>query len=255
VFDPDPRTEVQRIDDDNSAWQSRVARRRAVRRTRRGVIYGSVTVLAAAAVGLLLAGVLGTAHQPARTVADPDSSAAWVSPGPSTSNGAVAQLSDISPSASPSAPPASPSPTTAAPTAARTTAKPLSGNSSYEAQVVTLVNQERAKAGCPALTVDSRLTAAARGHSQDMAQRNYFDHNTPEGVTPWTRITNAGYHFSTAAENIAEGQTTPASVMDAWMNSPGHRANILNCALRNIGVGLAYNAKHTPYWTQDFGTP
>jgi uncharacterized protein YkwD len=225
-----------------------------MRRARRGVIYGSVTMLAISALGLLLAGLLGTAHQPTRTAADPDSSALWVSPAPSTSGAGVAQLSEVSPSANPSTAPTSPTPTSAAPTVARTTA-PLPGNSSYEAQVVTLVNQQRAAAGCPALTVDSRLTAAARGHSQDMAQRNYFDHNTPEGVTPWTRITNAGYHFSTAAENIAEGQPTPAAVMDAWMNSAGHRANILNCALRNIGVGLAYNAKHTPYWTQDFGTP
>jgi uncharacterized protein YkwD len=255
VFDPVPRTGARRIDDDNDPGQTRVARRRATRRVRRCAVYGSIAVLAVVALGLLLAGVLGTAHQPTRTAADPGSSALWVSPAPSASGAGVAQLSEVSPSATPSAPPAGPTATGATPATARTTARPLSGNSSYEAQVVTLVNQQRSAAGCAALTVDSRLTAAARGHSQDMAQRNYFDHNTPEGVTPWTRITNAGYHFSTAAENIAEGQPTPAAVMDAWMNSPGHRANILNCALRNIGVGLAYNARHTPYWTQDFATP
>jgi uncharacterized protein YkwD len=253
VFDPVRRIDVTHIDDGNDLWQTRIARRRAARRARRGAIYGSVTVLAAAALGLLLAGVLGTAHHPTRTVADPNSSAASLPATPSTSDSGVAGLTEISPPASPNA--AAPSPSATAAASVRTTAKPLSGNSSYEAQVVTLVNQERAKAGCAALTADSRLTAAARGHSQDMAQRNYFDHNTPDGVTPWTRITNAGYRFSSAAENIAEGQPTPAAVMDAWMNSSGHRANILNCNLRNIGVGLAYNAKHTPYWTQDFGTP
>jgi uncharacterized protein YkwD len=125
----------------------------------------------------------------------------------------------------------------------------------YEAQVLVLVNQERANAGCPALTADTRLADAARGHSADMAARNYFDHTTPEGVTFSTRITNAGYVWSGAAENIASGQRDPAAVMKAWMNSPGHRANILNCSYRNLGVGLAYSANKTPYWTQDFGTP
>jgi uncharacterized protein YkwD len=247
VFDP-----VHHIDDGDGTWQTRVGRRRAARRARRGALYGSVTLLAFAAIGLLLTGMLGTAHQP-RSVADPDSSTPASAASPSTSDSGIARLTEMSPSGSPNAPTASPTPAVPAP--AITTAKPPAGNTSYESQVVTLVNQERAKAGCGALTVDSRLTAAARGHSQDMAVRNYFDHNTPEGVTPWTRITNAGYHFSAAAENIAEGQITPTSVMDAWMNSPGHRANILNCSLKNIGVGLAYNARHTPYWTQDFGSP
>jgi uncharacterized protein YkwD len=250
VFDP-----VHPIDDGDGSWQTRITRRRAARRVRRGTLYGSVAILAVAALGLLLTGMLGTAHQ-ARFVGDPDPSMlAGVSASPSTSDSEVSRLSEMSPSAGPTTPAANPSVMTTAPAPARTSAKPPAGNTSYEAQVVTLVNQERAKAGCQALTVDSRLTAAARGHSQDMATRNYFDHNTPEGVTPWTRITNAGYRYSAAAENIAEGQTTPASVMDAWMNSPGHRANILNCGLKNIGVGLAYNAKHTPYWTQDFGSP
>jgi uncharacterized protein YkwD len=235
---------------DERQW---TGRRRPNRRTRRGAIYGSAALLAVAAVGLFLTVLRGAATESAHFVADPAASAsAAVSPGPSTSDGQAAGLLEVSPTASPTLAP----PSSAAPSPTRTTAKPAPpGNTSYEDQVVTLVNQERAKAGCKPLTVDSRLVTAARGHSQDMANRNYFDHNTPEGVTPWTRITNAGYHFSTAAENIAAGQTTPAQVMNAWMNSAGHRANILNCDLRNIGVGLAYNAKHTPYWTQDFGTP
>ena len=124
-----------------------------------------------------------------------------------------------------------------------------------EAQVLALVNEQRAKAGCAALTGDPRLAAAARGHSADMAARGYFDHSTPEGVDPGTRITRAGYAWSAYGENIAMGQPDAASVMTAWMNSSGHRANILNCGFRDLGVGLAYDAGHRPYWTQDFGTP
>jgi uncharacterized protein YkwD len=129
------------------------------------------------------------------------------------------------------------------------------GVAADEAAVLSLVNQQRAKAGCPALARDSRLAGAARAHSADMAAHGYFDHTTPAGVTAAQRITNAGYRWSSMGENIAEGQRTPADVMNAWMNSPGHRANILNCGFRNIGVGLAYDAKHTPIWTQDFAAP
>jgi uncharacterized protein YkwD len=251
VLDP-----VSQFDYD-ARTQRHTGRRRAARRNRHGALYGSAALLAVVAAGLFMTVVRGVANESTRPVADPAVSS---SAAPSTSDDGVARLTQIEPSGGPAAAPpsstAAPSGKTTGPAPARTSAKPAPpGNTSYEDQVVTLVNQQRATAGCKALTVDSRLTTAARGHSQDMANRDYFDHNTPEGVTPWTRITNAGYHFSAAAENIAAGQTTPASVMNAWMNSPGHRANILNCNLRNIGVGLAYNAKHTPYWTQDFGTP
>lgn len=177
---------------------------------------------------------------------------------PSGGTAPSATASPVSPSASPSARP------TVAPTSAKPKAKPkpkppkttaLDGDTNFEDTVLTLVNQERATAGCAKLTKDSRLVKAARGHSADMAARNYFDHTTPEGVTFDKRITNAGYRFSRAAENIAAGQSSPASVMDAWMNSSGHRANILNCKLTNLGVGLIYSTGGRPYWTQDFGTP
>jgi uncharacterized protein YkwD len=125
----------------------------------------------------------------------------------------------------------------------------------YEEQVVALANAERATAGCPALTVDTRLTTAARAHSTDMAARGYFNHTTPEGVTFDARINGAGYSWSYVAENIAVGQPDPAAVMAAWMDSDGHRRNILNCELRHIGVGLAYDGRSRPHWTQDFGTP
>ncbi len=119
----------------------------------------------------------------------------------------------------------------------------------------TLVNQERAAAGCPAVTADSRLAAAARAHSTDMAAGGYVDHTSPDGTDFATRISNAGYRWSAAAENIAMGQQSPDEVMRAWMNSDGHRRNILNCGLRQLGVGLAYDTRDRPYWTQDFATP
>jgi uncharacterized protein YkwD len=149
-----------------------------------------------------------------------------------------------------------PPPITAPPTAIPTASPKPTGNAAMEAAVLTLVNQERAKvSGCKPLVADSRLTTAARAHSADMAANNYFDHTTPSGVEFGTRIKRAGYRFSTAGENIAMGQRTPAEVMKSWMNSDGHRRNILNCAYRNLGVGLAYGAKRAPYWTQDFAAP
>lgn len=133
---------------------------------------------------------------------------------------------------------------------------PPGGNTSFTAQVVTLTNAERAKVGCGALTVNAILTSAAQAHSADMAAHNFFDHNSQDGRSPFDRITAAGYRFSTAAENIAAGQRTPQAVMTGWMNSPGHKANILNCALHEIGVGYATSSSSTygVYWTQDFGT-
>ena len=198
---------------------------------------------------------------------DPTPTNAGWSALPPGSSGPAATASTSAPDASPSAGPTarpSPVPTSAKPKATRrpatTTTRPapkpvLDGDPSFEGTVLTLVNQERAKAGCAKLSQDSRLVEAARAHSADMAARNYFDHTTPEGVTFDKRITNAGYRFSRAAENIAAGQSSPASVMQSWMNSSGHRANILNCGLTDLGVGVIYSTGGRPYWTQDFGTP
>jgi uncharacterized protein YkwD len=136
--------------------------------------------------------------------------------------------------------------TTAAPPPPVTTAPP---DASAQAQVVSLVNAARKDAGCGPLATDASLTTAAQGHASDMAQRDYFEHTTPEGVTFDQRIRNAGYSRP-GAENIAKGARTADSVMELWMNSPGHRANILNCDLNTIGVGLDRNGF---YWVQDFG--
>ncbi len=122
----------------------------------------------------------------------------------------------------------------------------------YERSVADLIDAERAKAGCGPLRYDARLADAARKHSADMAKRGYFDHNTPEGVTPWDRVKAEGYQ-QPSAENIAAGQRTPQEVVTAWMNSSGHRENILNCSSHAGGVGFFQGGSYGFYWTQDFG--
>lgn len=119
-------------------------------------------------------------------------------------------------------------------------------------QVVALVNKERAAAGCGPLAEDSLLDKSAQAHSADMAVRDFFDHTNPDGADPGQRITAAGYRWSTYGENIAMGQQTPEAVMESWMNSPGHRANILNCSFKDIGVGV-HEGPGGPWWTQNFG--
>jgi uncharacterized protein YkwD len=114
---------------------------------------------------------------------------------------------------------------------------------------VALVNAERAKAGCPALTVDPALTKAAQEHSEDMAAHRNMSHTGSDGSSPADRITGAGYRWSAYGENVAYGYDTPEQVMAGWMASSGHRANILDCGFKEIGVGLAQPGS---YWTQDF---
>lgn len=124
--------------------------------------------------------------------------------------------------------------------------------SAAERKVVKLVNVARAKAGCKALRVDRRLRKAAYLHSRDMGVHHYFDHNSQDGRTPWDRIRARAY-TTPSAENIAAGQQSPASVMDGWMHSKGHRTNILNCSSKAIGVGV-WKGGGRPIWTQDFGS-
>jgi uncharacterized protein YkwD len=119
-------------------------------------------------------------------------------------------------------------------------------------EVVQLVNAERRLARCKPVRVDAKLATAALGHSDDMARRGYFNHNTAEGVDPWQRARAAGYQDPTS-ENIAMGYQTARAVMVGWMDSSGHRANILDCKSGAMGVGIARNSAGTPYWTQLFG--
>jgi uncharacterized protein YkwD len=116
-------------------------------------------------------------------------------------------------------------------------------------RVIERVNQARDAAGCSPLNVDARLTAAAQGHSDDMSARRYMDHTNPDGETPSDRAAAEGY-VGAVGENIAQGYTSADAVMDAWMASQGHRANIENCTYTIIGVGLATDGW---YWTQVFG--
>jgi len=124
---------------------------------------------------------------------------------------------------------------------------------SVQNQVIQLVNVQRAKAGCRALVLDARLSRAAQAHSVDMAKRRHFSHTSLDGRTFAQRIRAQGYTGSIIGENIAAGHPTPKAVMDAWMKSPGHRANILNCRFTAIGVGSAVGGPYRYYWTQDFG--
>ena len=121
--------------------------------------------------------------------------------------------------------------------------------SSFEQQVVDLVNQARKQNGLNPLTLNTKLSDIARMKSQDMLDKGYFDHNSPTYGTPFQMMTNNGISYRTAGENIAMGYTTPQAVMTAWMNSSGHRANILNSSFTQIGVGYVANGN---YWTQEF---
>jgi uncharacterized protein YkwD len=140
-------------------------------------------------------------------------------------------------------------------------AAPTATNAAYEQQVVELVNKERKTQGLPPMKLVTALSEAARYHSKDMADDDYFDHDTYDrsGVDlvfvcdTWARLNSFYTGWNGAAENIAAGQSSPESVMSAWMNSPGHRANILS-SLREIGVGYWAGGSYGRYWVQDFGT-
>jgi uncharacterized protein YkwD len=132
-------------------------------------------------------------------------------------------------------------------------------------RVVDLTNVERAAKGCPALTISPALSEAAEQHSRDMALNDLFSHAGSNGSSVADRLAEVGYSWSNYAENIAAGASSPEDVLNMWMGSPGHRDNILNCNLREIGIGfydqpddqplLGYSFPFRYYWTQDFGSP
>ncbi|WP_163538778.1 S-layer homology domain-containing protein [Gracilibacillus sp. YIM 98692] len=119
----------------------------------------------------------------------------------------------------------------------------------YEQQVIALTNQEREKHGLPALKTDTELSKVSREKSRDMAENNYFSHQSPTYGSPFDMLKQFGINYRTAGENIAKGQRTPEEVVNAWMNSQGHRANILNENFTHIGVGFVDQGN---YWTQQF---
>lgn len=179
--------------------------------------------------------------------AKPRPSASPSAPKPAATTTAAATPAAPAAPATSAAPSATPSATAAAPSSPASQA-PASG---AVAQVVQLVNAERAKVGCSPLTVNASLTKAAQAHSEDMAAHQNMSHTGSDGSAPGDRITGAGYVWSSYGENVAYGYATPEQVMAGWMASPGHKANILNCSFKEIGVGLAQPGS---YWTQDFGT-
>ncbi len=120
---------------------------------------------------------------------------------------------------------------------------------SFEDQVLVLVNKERANYGLNPLTMDESLRNVARIKSTDMRTNNYFDHISPTYGSPFEMLKTFGIKYSAAAENIAQGYQTPEAVVKGWMNSPGHRANILNGTYKKIGIGYEANGN---YWTQLF---
>jgi uncharacterized protein YkwD len=258
----------------------REGRHRAGRRLPRGLLIGgaaaAATLVASLGVGaMVLSG--GNDRNVDPTSVDDTVAAAPALPGTGTAADPLAGSVTAAPS-----PSATPSPTSARPTPSpslsrKPTPKPtrtsaasrglirgtapagsgtkptVTGVSSQAQQVVDLVNAERAKAGCGALKINSKLMTAAQRHSQDQADHQNMTHDGSDGSDAGDRLDRVGYAWRSYGENVAWNQKTPAAVMDAWMNSPGHRANILNCGFTEIGVGIA--TSNGPYWTQDFGTP
>ncbi|MFD2764488.1 CAP domain-containing protein [Micromonospora eburnea] len=250
-------------------------RHRQPRRFPRPLLAGAAAAAATlvATLGVAALALPGDGQQTESTVADDAVAAAPVAPDTGAAVPGDA-LAPASPTGSPSAAPTSarPSPTrtatpqssrttapsrqlqrTTAPSPAATRATSTNGLSAELQQVVDLVNAERAKAGCKAVTVNDKLTLAAQRHSQDQADHKTMTHDGSDGSDAGERLDRVGYAWRAYGENVAWNQQSPAAVMDAWMNSSGHRANILNCSFTQIGVGVARS--NGPYWTQDFGTP
>jgi len=135
----------------------------------------------------------------------------------------------------------------------------------FEDEVVRLTNEARAEGGCCGnrgcfraagpLDVDALLVRSARSHARDMVERGYFAHESPEGLTPFDRMREAGFRGCTMAENIAAGQPSPASVVEGWRDSPGHCANMLDSRFEQIGVGYrpAPDQDTPHFWVQNFG--
>ncbi|MFC8918378.1 CAP domain-containing protein [Streptomyces sp. NPDC057116] len=123
----------------------------------------------------------------------------------------------------------------------------------YAERVVALVNAARARAGCSPVRVDGRLHAAAQGHADDMAERDYYAHNSPEGRDAGHRMEAAGYAWSTWGENIHRGPRSPGRAVRDWLASAGHRENIVNCSFKDIGVGVNLRS-NGPWWVQNFAT-
>ena len=185
-------------------------------------------------------------HTPTRTM----------TPEPPTSSPAPATQQSSPPPPQPSPTPQQPTPTETGSTACAAT-----GNPGYETTVLDLINQERQNQGLPAYASSGGLRSAARGHSQDMACNEFFSHTGSDGSSVGDRVSTEGYDWSWVGENIfatsGSLSAAPQQAFDWWMNSPGHRANILNVNFTEIGIGYVYSAESTygSYFTAVFAQP
>ncbi|TET98434.1 MAG: CAP domain-containing protein [Anaerolineales bacterium] len=199
----------------------------------------------------------------------PSPTITWTSPPttpPPTSQIATASNTPVPPPTSTNQPPP-PSSTSPPPTSTPThTALPPtptsgicnpSGNGSLESSLIQLINQERQSRDIGTLSQQSQLTAAARVHSEDMACNDFVDHRGSDGLWPWDRARDQGYTYSAIAENIFAGSSSAQSIFNGWMNSPGHRDNMLNPTYTEIGVGYQYwtDSTYKAYTTAVFAKP
>lgn len=213
-----------------------------------GLVSGPVTTEVATAGGGGADGQGGDAEKYLRSVEETSSTSSSTTSTTTTSTTAPPPETTASTTTTTTVPPSTqpappPPPSTARP------APPAPSREDIETEVVTLANEARKANGCDPLEIDDRLVEAARAHSEDMAANDYFSHDSLDGSSFADRVTAAGYPRP-AAENIAQGQDSARTVHDAWMDSEGHRANILNCDLTAVGVGVHLD---TWTWTQDFG--
>ncbi|WP_179602344.1 CAP domain-containing protein [Neobacillus driksii] len=167
---------------------------------------------------------------------------------PNQQQGPTAAPAPAAPAPAPA--PTAPAPKPAAPAPKPAAPAPATGNvSAYVQQVIDLTNAQRSKNGLPALKHDTQLSGVAQKKSLDMAQNNYFSHTSPTYGSPFDMMRDFGVTYRSAGENIAQGQRTPQEVVNAWMNSAGHRQNILSTNFTHIGVGYEKSGNH---WTQMF---
>ncbi|NML55217.1 sigma-70 family RNA polymerase sigma factor [Streptomyces sp. R302] len=214
---------------------------------RRAGAAGAAGVAAVAVLGALVLTLPGATEPPPAprpAAAPPATTPAATTPPPTPTP------STVTTAATRPAPPTR-TPTTTPPTPARTTPPPPADPGE---RVTELVNRLRADAGCAPLRTDPRLTAAARAYARDMTTRGYYGHASPEGEFADTRMTEAGYRWSAWAENLAEGQKDPASVVAGWRDDAGHARNMLDCSYRDTGVAAAPGPRGT-VWVQKLAAP
>jgi uncharacterized protein YkwD len=237
-----------------------------------GVFSGVLPLPPGVPTSVVVAGDPASPHPVATTTVAPGPSGRQSTRPPSGTGDRSSTRPTLSPSATarasvfPSAAPSASGTATATPTATASASPSTSSSSTAapggtisaadvaadQSQILSLVNVQRAQNGCGPLTASGPLNTLAQDFSGEMATRGFFDHTDPDGKTPWDRAKALGI-TGLGGENIAMGQQTPQDVMTAWMNSPGHRANILNCGYHSLGVGAFATAGGGPWWTQDFG--